>query len=200
MPGNRPRPPIRWLGLGRCALAHSLPCLAHESCHRLRKMPQYRCPFVEVHFALFGESIHPPRGSAITRLPLGSDVAIRFQLAQRAVKCAPLDLCIRQSMFFEIRGEVVPIGKSLLLEQEQNNRLYEAIEISHSAAARIILAMMRTDSLGHWLPPSIAAWALYRIKLSHPEKSCEEPIFIDLECLFTPAQNQLSYTLRRRAG
>jgi hypothetical protein len=84
-------------------------------------------------------------------------------------------------MLVQLRTEVVAIGMTLFLEKEQDERLHKTIKISHSAGARVILAVPYAYLSWHSDPP-------YDFAFPQANGFTLSQMKIDVKCTQRPCQ------------
>lgn len=124
-------------------------CVARESLHGLGEVVEDGGPFVEVLFASRGEAVEAPGRTCAAGFPLGFYVSVLLELAQDAVDGAFFDCSVGEGVLLEFGCEVVAGGSTVDFEQEQDQRLDEAIEITHGAGTGIIIAVAWAESSWH---------------------------------------------------
>ena len=109
-----------------------------------------------------GEAVHATGGALIVDDPGGCDVAIFFELAERAVECTLFDLGVGKGVFPQLRRKIVSAGRSSLTEEQENDRLDEPINLAHAACAWMISPVPAAYSLWHCSPPWVALPEIHR--------------------------------------
>lgn len=95
-------------------------------------------PLLEMAPAVGGEAVDAAGGALIVDDPRGFDVAVLFELTERAVECALFDLGVGEGVLSQLRRKIVSARGSPLTEEQENDRLDEPINLAHAACARMI--------------------------------------------------------------